>query len=174
MKTNTETERDTIAWFRVGIVVLVALVGFALFVSGARPAAYFFLGYALFAAAAMLVFKTWRSSSELEKVYKSHWKRMIRDIPRGIFRFFLGFVAFVMVMAIGLIPGLLISNEFYQEHERLLTAYAFFWVGVSMTAFLWVGGIADQVRQIFSDIKALRDAAGRAKERRARQQRKQD
>lgn len=169
METEPETERDTVAWFRVGIVATSALAGLALYISGARPAAYFFVGYALFAASVMFVFNTWRSSSEIEKVQKSQLKRMVRNIPRGIFRFFLGSVASIVVIAIGLIPAFFTSNEFYYEHEQLWTVYNYFLVGVSFVVFLWVAGVIKSMRQFFSDFKALRDAANRAKERRARE-----
>ena len=125
METNPEKEHDTIAWFRVGLVVASALVGLALHISDTRPAAYFFLGYALFGATLMFVFNSWRSSSEVEKVHKSILKRMVRNIPRGIFRFFLGFIAFMIAIAIGLIPAYFTSNEFYYEHEQLFNVYIF-------------------------------------------------
>ena len=172
METSPEIERDTIAWFNVGLVVTSALVGSAFFVSGARPAAYFFLGYAIFCAAAMFVFKSWRSSSEVEKVQKSHFKRMVRNIPRAIFRFFLGFVAFIIVIGIGLIPAYLFSNEFYHKYEQFWTAYSIFLVGVSFGILLWVGGFIKLLRQAFLDFKDIRAAAESAKKRRAKEKRR--
>jgi len=169
METNSDAERDTIAWFRVGIVATSAVLGLALFISGARIASYVFLGYALFGATVMIIFKTWRSSSEVDKVNKSNLKRMIRNTPRGILRFVLGHLAFLVVLAIGLVPVFLISNEFFREYEPFWIAYIFFIVGVSIGVFFLVGGFAKNIRQIISDVKAIRNAARIAKDRRAKE-----
>lgn len=164
-----EIERDTIAWFRVGLVVTSALVGSALLISDARPAAYFFLGYALFGATVMLIFKTWRSSSEVEKANKSNWKRMVCNIPRGIYKFFLGYLSFIAVIAVGCFPFFFTGNDFYHAHEQLLNIYVYFLIAVSTVVFFWVGGFIKSTRQMFSDMKTVREAASRAKERRARE-----
>ena len=173
MEPKQEIEHDTVAWFRVGLVIASALVGSALFISDVRPAAYFFLGYALFGATVMLVFKTWRNSSEVEKVGKNNLKRMVRNAPRGIFRFLMGYVAFIAVIAVGTIPFFFTTNDFYHEHEPLWNVYIFFLVAVSIVIFFWISGFFRSTRQIISNFKAVREAVGRAKKRRAKEKRKE-
>ncbi len=96
---------------------------------------------------------------------------MLRGIPRGIFQFFLGFVAFVIVIAVGITPAFLISNDFYQEHERTLNIYIYFVVAVSFIVFLWVGGFFRNIRRSLSEIREIREAAKKAKDRRAEEKR---
>ncbi|MEO1014594.1 MAG: hypothetical protein AAFX08_05340 [Pseudomonadota bacterium] len=166
MGTDTDLERDRIAWFRIGIVAISAFTGLALLVSGARPAALVFLGYAVFAAALMFIFRTWRSSGEVDKVNRKIWKRMLRNAPRGVLRFFVGYLAFIAVVALGSIPLFFVSNETHSECETFLNAYIYFLVGLSITFFFWVGGLLQLFRQMLSDLRELRDAARRAQGRR--------
>ena len=168
MEVEPETERDTVAWFRVGVVIASGFAGLALYISDTRPVAYFFLGYALIGAAIMLVFGTWRSSSEVEKVQKRQLKRKVRNFPHGIFRFFLGLVALIVILAIGVSPAFFISNEVHYANEQFLTVYSYLLVGVAFGVCFWVAGIFKSITQAISDFKALRNAEKRAKERRAR------
>ena len=172
MDNNQETERDTIAWHRVGLVVTAVLIGLALYISDTRPAAYFFLGYALLGTVAMFLFKSWRSSTEVEKVQKNHWKRMILNVPRGIIRFLLGFLAYSIVLGIGLIPIFFTSNESYHQHEQLWNIYIFFLLGISFVTLLWAVGFIKAIRQIFADLKEVREASKKTKQRRAEEQNK--
>jgi len=167
MENSPEKERDSIAWFRIGLLVTAAFVGTALYIFGARVLSDFFLGYALFSASMMLVFRTWRSSSEVDEAGKRHRNRRFRNIPRGVVRLSSGYVVFLLVLAAGIMPLLLVSNDLYHQHVRIVNAYLYCLVAASIFILFWAGGLFKVFRRLISDIKELRDAAKKAKERRA-------
>ncbi|MGD9799170.1 MAG: hypothetical protein AB7V02_01115 [Parvularculaceae bacterium] len=173
MSAESEIERDTIDWFRIGVAVAANLAGLFLYFSGNRPAAYIVLGYALFGAIVMIVFGSWRGSTEVARVRKRQWNRYVQNIPRNIIKWFLGFVVMAFVLAIGIVPFSFISNEFYSEHEHLFVqwarAYSYALIGISLIAFLWVAGFISFFRGAISDFKDMQEAVRRAKKRRAKE-----
>ena len=171
MEEEPDSERDTIAWFRIGVFVASAAIGLYLYFSGHRAAAYLFLGYALLGAIVNTVF-SWRDSSEVTKVQRGQWRRMFQNAPRGLRRYFLGLIAMLAVLFVGFVPLLLIPNEIQDQHEdsleKFTTIYGYVLSGVSMIVLFWISGIPN-FRQAISDYKALRDAERRAKKRRSKE-----
>lgn len=161
-----ETERDTISWSGVGLAVATASVGLFLLLSEIRPAAYFVLGYSAFVTLAMLLFKTWRVSSEVKRVQKRQWKRMVGDIPRGILRYLLGILATMLVILIGIFPVFFLPDDLNDDYQQILYVYTLILVGVSFVAFFLVSGFGKYLRQIITDLRELREAVGKARERR--------
>lgn len=172
MEEEPDSERDTIAWFRISVIVASAVIGLYLLFSGHRAAACFVLGYALFGATMNTVFWSWRDSSEVTKVQRSLWRRMLGNTPRSLMRYFLALFAMIAVLFVGLVPLLVIPNDFQTQHEdaieNFVPIYGYVLSGASMAVYFWISGILN-FRQTISDFKALRDAERRAKKRSAKE-----